>query len=213
MGKKHKQISTFTLIGRFLNFVIEDGYKIKRLWLATAEGEYCIKLSKEARASVRGVLTPGEWIQVFGEQTLDRETDEVKYKAYLIQPASPAQIESLPENPQIQAPPAKSKDKPKATILVCQKSDCMKRGGKAMCQALQDTLGDRGLEGQVAIKGTGCMKDCKAGPNLVVMPDKVRYSHVKANDIPALIDKHFPNPKNHLNRPSQSWFHSGVVKK
>ncbi|OBQ32475.1 MAG: (Fe-S)-binding protein, partial [Anabaena sp. CRKS33] len=43
----------------------------------------------------------------------------------------------------------------------------------------------------VAIKGTGCMKNCKAGPNLV-MPDKTRYSKVKAEQVPALINKHFP---------------------
>ena len=62
--------------------------------------------------------------------------------------------------------------------MVCQKSDCMKRGGKAVCQALEAALSDRGLEDQVTIKGTGCMKNCKAGPNLV-MPDKTRYSRIQ----------------------------------
>jgi len=37
------------------------------------------------------------------------------------------------------------------------KSDCMKRGGKAVCH-LEAALSAHGLEDKVAIKGTGCMK-------------------------------------------------------
>ena len=67
----------------------------------------------------------------------------------------------------------------------------MKRGGTGVCKALDESLRDRGLSGTVTIKGTGCMKDCKAGPN-IVMPDKTRYSRIDADDIPAVIEKHFP---------------------
>lgn len=67
-------------------------------------------------------------------------------------------------SPQMSVPltTEKPKEQRVATILMCQKSDCMKRGGKAVCQALQETLSDRGLQNQVTIKGTGCMKQCKA---------------------------------------------------
>jgi (2Fe-2S) ferredoxin len=191
MGKKSKQVSAFNLEGRFLNFEVEDGFKIKRLNLATAEGEVCIKLSKEARASVRGVLTPGDWIWVFGEKYTDFDTEEIKYKAFLIKQATPGETPALTAS-EPSAQKAKVKAKPQATILVCQKSDCMKRGGKAVCQRLQQELSDRGLTDQVAIKGVGCMKDCKAGPNLVVMPDKARYSRIKATEVPHLLDEHFP---------------------
>lgn len=193
MGKKFKQVSAFNFEGRFLSFELEDGYKIKRLNLATADGEVCIKLSKEARASVRGVLTPGDWIWVFGEQHTNSETEATKYKAYLIKQAAPGQTPALsaPEPTE-----EKSKSKPKATILVCQKSDCMKRGGKAVCQRLQQELSDRGLTDQVAVKGVGCMKECKAGPNLVVMPAKSRYTRIQANEIPNLLDHHFPSVPN-----------------
>jgi (2Fe-2S) ferredoxin len=188
MGKKHKQLSPFSLEGRFLGFGIEDGFKIKYLYLATASGEHCIKLTKEARASVRGVLTPGDWIWVMGEQSVERDGEEVKYRATRIRQAAPGQR----DGEAIPTPMAQTKPKAQTTILVCQKSDCMKRGGKAVCQALQSTLSDRGLENQVVVKGTGCMKDCKAGPNLVVMPGKQRYSRVSPRDIPALIERHIP---------------------
>lgn len=202
MGKKCKHTTAFSLEGRFLSFELEDGYKIKRLNLATADGEVCIKLSKEARASVRGVLTPGDWIWVFGEQSTDRETEAVRYKAFLIKQADPGHLPPLTAA----APPVAAKPaKPEATILVCQKSDCMKRGGKAVCQRLQQELGDRGLTDQVAIKGVGCMKDCKAGPNLVVMPGKARYSRINAAEIPEVLDRHFPTPA--AETPTQALSH------
>lgn len=192
MSKKHQQVSSFSLEGRFLGFELEDGFKIKRLNLATAEGEYGIKLSKEARASVRGVLTPGDWLTIVGEKKTNLETDEVKYKAYRIEQTSPAQKVAS----SVTVPTPQPQVKPQATILVCQKSDCMKRGGKAVCQALQAELRDRGLQDQVTVKMTGCMKQCKEAPNLVVMPGKTRYSRIQSADVPALLDQHFPQLTN-----------------
>jgi (2Fe-2S) ferredoxin len=189
MSKKDKQTSPFCLEGRFLGFLMEDGYKIKYLRLATAAGEQCIKLSKESRASVGGVLTPGDWIKVWGEKTVKRDRDEVKLKSHKISIAAPGQYPGQ----EVERTAFEKKATPaKATILVCQKSDCMKRGGKAVCKALEAELDDRDLSTQVTIRGTGCMKHCKAGPNLVVMPDKCRYSRIAPGEIPALIQKHFP---------------------
>ena len=192
MGK-HAQVSEFSIEGRFLGFVIEDGYKLKRLRLGTAEGEQSIKLSKELRARLRWDLTPGDWFQVLGESKVDLKTGEVKLKADRM-------VRIVPKQAETETPPAKEvarssnvspPPKTKASILVCQKSDCMKRGGTGVCKALEEGLRDRGLSGNVTIKGTGCMKHCKAGPN-IVMPDKTRYSRIDAEDIPAIIEKHFP---------------------
>lgn len=188
MGKSKKlnQVSEFNLEGRFLSFLVEDGYKIKQLHLATSEGECWIKLSKESRASLGRVLAPGEWVRVSGKKKLDSKVGEFKFKAYQITPAVPNQSKSF-QQPDVK--PAKAK----AKILVCQKSDCCKRGGLGVCQALESTLRDRGLEDQVSIKGTGCMNKCKAGPNIVFAPDKTRYSRVHPEEIPALVEKHFPS--------------------
>ncbi|MGB3512601.1 MAG: (2Fe-2S) ferredoxin domain-containing protein [Microcoleaceae cyanobacterium] len=79
----------------------------------------------------------------------------------------------------------------KAQILVCQKSDCQKRGAGKVCKKLSEVLNDRGLEEHVTIKKTGCLKKCKAGPNLVIMPNKARYSRIKSAEIPDVIEKHF----------------------
>ncbi|MBN3961288.1 (2Fe-2S) ferredoxin domain-containing protein [Nostoc sp. NMS8] len=188
------QISEFCLEGRFINFVIKDGYKLKGLLLSTHEGECYVKLAKHLRAAFDLRLPAGTWLQVVGYKEYDIKKDKVTLKAERVMAANSematVQTIAAPQEPpsidNVKVKPAKTK----ATILVCQKSDCMKRGGNGVCQALEAALSDRGLEDQVTIKGTGCMKNCKAGPNLV-MPDKTRHSRIQASQIPALMNQHF----------------------
>ncbi|MEH2242658.1 (2Fe-2S) ferredoxin domain-containing protein [Nostoc sp.] len=187
------EISEFCLEGRFINFVIKDGYKLKGLLLETHEGESYIKLAKHLRAAFDLRLTPGTWLQVVGYKKHDLKNGTVTLKAERVI-AARSEMERVHTTTPVQEPPSidNVKVKPaktKATILVCQKSDCMKRGAKAVCQALEAALSDRGLEDQVTIKGTGCMKNCKAGPNLV-MPDKTRHSRIQASQVPALMNQH-----------------------
>jgi NADH:ubiquinone oxidoreductase subunit E len=178
------QVTEFCFEGRFLDFVIKDGYKLKGLVLWTSEGECYIKLAKHLRSAFDLRLPPGTWLQVVGTKQYNAKKDHVTLVAERVMAASADMGTVVEQNL------AKTKPDKVQKILVCQKSDCMKRGGKALCQALESELTNHGLENSVAIKGTGCMKNCKAGPNLV-MPDKTRYSKVKAEQVPALIDKHF----------------------
>ncbi|MER3432760.1 MAG: (Fe-S)-binding protein [Leptolyngbya sp. ERB_1_1] len=178
------QSAEFRFSGQFLGYVFKDGYKIKRLMIATSEGEFSIKMTKSARASLRQTLLPGEPIQVGGWQKFDRKTNTLKFKAYWIQPMS---LESVIA-PKVDA--AKPQKPEKQAILMCQKSSCMKRGGKAVCQAIETAISDRGLEDQVKVKGTGCMKACGKVP-VVFMPGKTRYTKLDPNDVGSLIDEHF----------------------
>ena len=197
-----KEVSDFCLEGRFIDFVIKDGYKLKGLQIWTADGECYVKLAKHLRFAFDLHLPPGTWLQIVGKKKHELATGKVTLKAERVMAArqdveneritqmgipSPISHQQIPSS--ISQDNAKSR-KTKSTILVCQKSDCMKRGAKGVCQALEAALSDRGLEDQVTIKGTGCMKNCKAGPN-VVMPDKTRYSRISAAQVPAIMDKHF----------------------
>jgi NADH:ubiquinone oxidoreductase subunit E len=180
----NSQVTEFCFEGRFLDFVIKDGYKLKGLVLWTSEGECYIKLAKHLRSAFDLRLPKGTWLQVVGTKQYNAKKDQVTLVAERVMAASADMGTVTAQNL------AKTKPDKVQTILVCQKSDCMKRGGKALCQALESELTNHGLENSVAIKGTGCMKNCKAGPNLV-MPDKTRYSKVKAEQVADLIDKHF----------------------
>lgn len=180
---KTERRSTVRLEGRCLGLAYKDGLP-KRLQLLTADGEQTVKLAKDVRHSIDSSVIPGAWIQVWGEQKVGHTPDKSTFKAYKVRLAAPGKRDeiSLAKAPKSTA---------SAKILVCQKSDCMKRGGKAVCHALEAALSDRHLS-DVTIQGTGCMKHCKAGPNIVFMPEKTRYSRVSAHDVGALVDEHFP---------------------
>lgn len=209
MGKSGSKLkSGFRLEGRLLSVVLKDGYKVKGLRLATSSGEYKIKLPKDVRKSLIADLTPGDWLCVSGQQKIDMKKGTVTLKAASVNRTTPGAVETVaPHHPdqipdqiqhqadakpsqekEFQDPESKQTRKPE-TILVCKKSDCCKRGGRAVSQTLEKILSDRQLEGQVTIKQTGCMKRCKAGPN-IVMPDKTRYSRVSPDELPEIVDKH-----------------------
>ncbi len=183
MSKYDKyQESPFFLEGKFQEFVIKDGYKIKGLILDTAEGECYVKLAKNLRHAFDWRLPKGTLLQIVGKKQHCLESGKIKLKAERVIAVANESHSPLP-TPNSPVPSKRS------TVLVCQKSDCMKKGGKAVCQALEAALSEKGLEDSVSIKGTGCMKNCKAGANLV-MPDKTRYSRVTAAQVPELVEKH-----------------------
>ncbi|MDJ0800834.1 MAG: (2Fe-2S) ferredoxin domain-containing protein [Calothrix sp. MO_167.B12] len=194
---RKSEVSAFIVEGHLIDFAIKDGYKLKGLRMATIEGEIYVKLDKHLRINFNWFLPPGTPLKIYGHKKLNYKTGEWKFKAQQVMLAGEADLDNVWKRVSSSGLPVRlssaNEVKPKstkATILVCQKSDCMKRGGKQVCQALQATISDRGLEDNVIIKGTGCMKSCKAGPNLV-MPDKTRYKRIQAQEIPALVDKHF----------------------
>ncbi len=186
MGKLYGEakVSHFSLEARFVGFVGDFEEKPKRIRVATAEGERYVKLSKELRSPLRKVLVPGDWIQISGEQKYKYKTGELKLKAFQVKLTTPVKQQSVFQPP-VAAP------KTKACVMVCQKSSCRKRGADELSQAVHESLRDRGLEDHVAIKGTGCMKECKNGPCLVFMPDKSRYTGVPPKEVPTLVEKHF----------------------
>jgi len=77
----------------------------------------------------------------------------------------------------------------KIKLLVCQKSDCQKKGGKHHRQKLEQSLAKRGLSCRVMIEETGCLGKCSLAPNIVLMPHKKRLSGLK----PAAIADYIAN--------------------
>lgn len=186
MSKIKSPTAEFTLVGQLLDFVIKDGYKVKYLRLAVSEREYWIKLPKELRQQLDPQIAPGCCLKISGIQERCLKTGKLKLEADSVNLTASATA-NLPE-PLANLPTQLKAAK--ASILVCQKSSCLKRGGNALCQAIAANLQERGLEEQVQIKKTGCLKQCKQGPNLIIMPDKAKYSYVNPQQVPALLEKH-----------------------
>lgn len=160
--------------------------------LETAIGEFEVKLSKELRPSLNRTLALDDWIEVSGYQKQD--DGKLKFKAERVlrlAPPHPAEVAAAPRMASVQPiTTAQTRSRRKTEILVCQKSDCCKLGANALMRELRVGLEERGLP-EIEIRGTGCMKRCKAGPNLI-MPDKSRYSRIQASEVAALLDQHFP---------------------
>ncbi len=169
----------FCLAGQFLGFVLKDGYRVKSVRVIADNLEYWIKLDKSIRDTLPLNLKPGTELEITGTKKFDSETGRIKYKADEIKLTTEAKVRD--DKPKLE----------KACVLICQKSDCWKKGGQSVCRMLEDSLQEQGLSDRVKVKLTGCLKQCKQGPNVVVMPDKTRYSKVDPREIPTLVEKHF----------------------
>jgi (2Fe-2S) ferredoxin len=178
MGDKYLNLSEFNVEGQFLDFVGKAPGKFKHLQLALPSGNVQIKLPKELRVSIGLSLVTGDQIRVFGFSKLNSRTGEIKLKANRV-----IRISGCPNK---QIPP-----EPKAKILVCQKSGCLKRGSKGLLSELEKTLCDRGLQNQVIIEHTGCLKRCSKAPNCVVELGKFgkkQYTKMHPEAIASLLE-------------------------
>lgn len=176
---KNKAISQeFSLVGQLKGFILKDGYKLKYLRLQVENIEYWIKVKKEHRPQFEHLNPEGIELKVRGEINICHKTRKMTLNAEEIDIISP---ENLANNP------TPYKKAHKASILICQKSTCWKRGGAAIYRELTETLSKYGLDDQVKIKTTGCLKKCKQGPNLVFMPDRAHYSGVSCEEVSQLL--------------------------
>jgi len=180
----------FNFEGQFLGFVVRAD-KLKYLRLKVLSEELQIKLPKALRDSARQLLQPGEMIAVAGMSQFNRQTQKLKLKATQITLMSNSQACSTlsisVSNTTSTA--GKSKVKPKVKVLVCQKSGCLKKGGKELLQELEQVLRDRNLDSHVKIQSTGCLKHCSSAPNIVMVPGNHSYKKVCSKVIPKIAER------------------------
>jgi (2Fe-2S) ferredoxin/ubiquinone/menaquinone biosynthesis C-methylase UbiE len=78
-------------------------------------------------------------------------------------------------------------DQQKAEGVPC----CPARGSRGMIDALRREIVVQGLANQVQITTCGSLGLCERGPNMVVYPEGVWYSGVRAEDVREIVDSHF----------------------
>jgi (2Fe-2S) ferredoxin len=82
----------------------------------------------------------------------------------------------------------------KTKILVCQKSDCCRRGSAELRAAIETVIDDRNLGQQVCVKAVGCMKQCSNGPVMAI--GKKKYKAAEVKDVERFLDERFaPSPE------------------
>ncbi|NEQ53955.1 MAG: (2Fe-2S) ferredoxin domain-containing protein [Leptolyngbya sp. SIO3F4] len=182
----------FCLEGRFEGFVAGGKSPFKYMHLRSNDEMHVIKLPKSVRLMLFRYLQNGDWVRVVGAESIDKETGEPRFKAREVVRVKPLEVVATPVAKAKGQKVTRSKKKQSAPkILICQKSTCRKRGANQVCNEVETALAAHGLTDTVQVKLTGCMDKCKAGPNLVVMPHKQRYTKVKPDQVPGLIAQHF----------------------
>lgn len=75
-------------------------------------------------------------------------------------------------------------------ILVCGGTGCHSSNGDEIKELLQEKVDEKGLSEDVKVIFTGCFGLCESGPNVVVYPEGIFYSHVELEDIEEIVEEH-----------------------
>ncbi len=193
MDSVHYQTLSFQLEGQFVGFINKPNGQLKSLRLMLDGKELHIKLDKGLRGSLGSGLAAGDWVQVLGQQKFKGNFSEFKLKAFQVNRLScslECKDNKTPNTLGISSNQSSGCPK-KGKILLCNKSDCAKNGGKELYQELQKTICRLGLEKSVKIEKTSCQKRCKKAPNMILMPGKEKCSNPKPKSIANLLRDHY----------------------
>lgn len=80
-------------------------------------------------------------------------------------------------------------------VLVCGGTGCHSSNGDKIRQLLDEKVKEIGLSDHIKVSLTGCFGLCASGPNIVIYPDGIFYSHVTLEDIDEIVEEHFKNGK------------------
>lgn len=65
---------------------------------------------------------------------------------------------------------------------------CMHAGGGALRDTLKAMVKARQLRSRIRVSQSGCMDKCEDGPNIMVFPDNVWFSHVTEADLESILN-------------------------
>ncbi|NBW82226.1 (2Fe-2S) ferredoxin domain-containing protein [bacterium] len=70
------------------------------------------------------------------------------------------------------------------------KGCCHSKGGPELTAALKKLVAEAGLAKKVRVNRAGCLGQCAMGTAVVIYPEGTWLSKVKAEDAPAVFEKH-----------------------
>ncbi len=75
-------------------------------------------------------------------------------------------------------------------VLVCGGTGCHSSNGDKIKNLIEEKIKEKGLADKIQVILTGCFGLCESGPNIVVYPEGVFYSHVELSDVDEIVDEH-----------------------
>jgi len=105
--------------------------------------------------------------------------------------------------------------RPKRHLLICLherppdagRPSCGQKGSQDLFVRLKRLVSARGLEDEVMVSRTGCLKHCSRGVTVAVYPENVWYSGVTDADLEELVETHLKagRPVERLLMPDIPW--------
>ena len=79
-------------------------------------------------------------------------------------------------------------------VFVCTSGGtCPRQGSVGVHAFLKEAVAKAGLKGRVRVNHAGCLDQCGHGPNLVIYPENVWYSHVTREEAEVIFTRHILN--------------------
>ena len=77
---------------------------------------------------------------------------------------------------------------------------CPHQGAGSVHAYLKEAVATTGLKGKVRVNNSGCLDQCGHGPNLVIYPQNIWYSHVTREEAEVIFAEHIlgGRPVEHL---------------
>ncbi|MGF1541672.1 MAG: (2Fe-2S) ferredoxin domain-containing protein [Pleurocapsa sp.] len=175
----------YQIEGEFLGFLPDSDGKLKHIQVQVGERILPIKLAKELRETLGQKLIEGDRLLVSLSPISKAKAGQLKLKSDRVT------IVNSQDQHLVLESSAKSKKNKQGKMLLCRKSSCAKRGGKRLYNALIETLNKLGLQDVVTIELTGCQKQCKKAPSLILMPGKVKHAYVNPQELTSLVEAHY----------------------
>lgn len=87
------------------------------------------------------------------------------------------------------------------------KGSCAPRGAEELVDRLKAMVRERGLDHEVIVNRTSCLKHCSRGVTVAVQPDNVWYAKVTGGDLEEICTAHLENghPVERLLMPDIPW--------
>ncbi|WP_346292991.1 (2Fe-2S) ferredoxin domain-containing protein [Sphaerothrix gracilis] len=178
LAAKNERPQGQILKGKFAEVLRSDKGKLKGLVLQTGDQVCRIELPKYLRPMLVRELMPGAFIQVWAYP------EAGIWRAINILPLPDTEISKLDMSKLQQGSPdlqtqsrLDTADKNYVCIQVCTKGKCYKQGSSRLWQSLEAEVAANPELQHVAIESVGCLKACKSGPNLRILPTGRLVSH------------------------------------
>ncbi|MBD0335369.1 MAG: (2Fe-2S) ferredoxin domain-containing protein [Cyanobacteria bacterium Co-bin13] len=181
---KETTIQPQVLEGRYVGELKSPKGKLKGLRLQTARQEYAIKLPSYLIPVLRHEVEPGSPVRVWVSPKKDA------WLGLNVVPLSPKAVAAEP----LAAPASAQLEKPQR-VQVCGKSNCCKRGGSEVYEAMEDAIATNPNFSNIRLEPSGCLKECKKGPCIRLASTGKVFTQVTPENAPAILAEHCPQSK------------------